>query len=125
MDKVKKICQQFLKLLFKPKSIVDLTQGAELCDVCHQPCFGWLGSKDENNNIKRVCIPCCELESKKYEYKWENKDVKNQTIDYNAYDKNGNKVNTLKVGYFTQEQIDELHSIQEKIYNEKATTQNS
>jgi hypothetical protein len=110
----------FLRLwhsILQPKEAVNAASGtSSYCDTCNKPISSWIGSVDKNHNITRTCIPCCEIESAKYDYKWENNDAKKQVVEYNAYDKEGTRVSSVKVGYFTDSQIEEIEKVKQEIY---------
>lgn len=104
MSTLKRIIQSVLH----PFDAIKVAQGYyAYCDSCDKIICGWLGSVDKDGITTRTCSACCEKENEGLEFRYENKDEEKQTVEYNAYDKNGNKVGrTVTISYFTKEQIE-------------------
>lgn len=114
------IFKRIVQSIIHPLDALKVAEGYySYCDSCDKIISGWIGSTGDYENITRTCIPCCEKEREGLEFKFENDDKEKQRIEYNAYDKDGNKVGqTVRIAYFTEEQINRLEEVKDKLRKE-------
>jgi hypothetical protein len=70
-----------------------------------------LGLRKRQNT---TCTKPVVQSSSSFSREWVNKNEDEQTVDCNIYE-NGKFSHTVKVGYFTNEQIDVIRKLQEKM----------
>ena len=111
----------FSKLFSNTKRVyktIAKKEGEELCTSCGNIISAWLGGTDSDGNIVRTCMSCCDKENEGVEFKFENDDPVKQVVEYNAY-RDGVKIGkTVRIGYFTQAQIDETYRVAEQLRKE-------
>ncbi len=91
---------------------------AAFCDTCDKIVSGFMcGTKDGISVY--TCLECCDKENEGKTFKYENNDKEKQVVEYNSYDKDGNKLGGVNIHYFTEEQIEEIEKIKEQIAKER------